>query len=247
MLHRAHVLAFASTFLIAPLARAEAQGALHHTTYTVTPYLWLSGVNGDVGVRDVATNIDLSAMDVLDILKFGFMASGSARMRPYVFAIDVIYSKVGDGTVFAFRGDTGSFSLTQSEWIVQPTAGWSLGDDAEGVDVLAGVRYWNVGADLDVHRPRASNRRSASRSWVDATGGVQGHYAPGWFRVDAGADGGGGGSRSTWQAWGALGATIYGHWTGRLGYRWLGVDYDRNNFLYDTTLQGALFSVSYGF
>jgi len=248
MLQRNKVLAIATTLLMVTSASAAAQypdKPDYH--FAVTPYMWFSSLDGDVGVRAVSTNVSLSSADILDILKFGVMLNGEAHKRPYVGAIDGIYTSVGDGRVFAFRGDTGSLHLDQEQWIVHGQAGLMYGDDVAGFDLLGGLRFWDVSAKLNVDAPRVAAERSGSRSWVDATGGVRGHVAPGWFRFDGEVDGGGGGSRGSWQAYGALGGTVYGHWTGRIGYRWLTVNYDHDNFLYDTTMQGVIFSVSFGF
>jgi opacity protein-like surface antigen len=60
-------------------------------------------------------------------------------------------------------------------------------------------------------------------------------------------DGGGGGSHSTWQTSGSLGVDPSRYWTLGVAYRWLAVDYDRDNFLYDTTTKGFIFGATYRF
>ena len=58
---------------------------------------------------------------------------------------------------------------------------------------------------------------------------------------------GGGGSQSTWQAYGSLGVDPSTYWTLGVAYRWLAVDYNRDNFLYDTTMKGFIFGATYRF
>jgi hypothetical protein len=216
--------------------------------YTITPYAWLTGLSGQVGIGPVASNIDLGVSDVLDMLKFGIMGSAEARKHSWVIAADAIYAKLGAGRTVAFLGETGSLDLTQSETIIQPVGGYTIGNNVWGLDLLGGLRYWNLNASLDVERPRASNEHSGSRSWVDATGGFRFRWVPVTLaRLVIAADGGGGGSQSTWQAYGSLGVDPSSYWTLGVAYRWLAVDYKRDNFLYDTTMKGFIFGATYRF
>ena len=222
-----------------------------HWRFSVTPYLWLIGLHGKVGVRDFVADVDLSPGDILDMLQFGIMGSGEARYGPWVIAADGIYAKVGAGKVLAIRGDTGSLDYKQTETIIQPVGGYSFGPRLGwwGVDVLGGFRYWHLGATLEVNRPSApSNEHSNSRSWLDVTGGLRAHFTPiPAFHITAGGDGGGGGSKGSWQAYGALGYDAWKRWTFSVAYRSLWVNYDHDNFLFDTDSRGALIAVTYRF
>jgi len=210
--------------------------------FEVTPYAWLSGLTGRVGVGSVSTNVDLSARDVLSSLNFAAMATAEGRHGSWVILTDGIYASMGNGAAIAFRGDTGAFSLTQKEVIVQPAAGYTIGNEVLAIDGLVGARYWYIGADLGVDRTRrpTTTERSGSRQWVDATGGARIRWSPADnVHLIAGADGGGGGSRSTWQAYGSFGVDPWEMVTIGLGYRTLSVDYDRADFLFDTRSSGV--------
>jgi hypothetical protein len=208
--------------------------------------VWLTGVSGNVGVGPVASRVDLGVSDVLNSLKFGFMSALEARKHSWVIGADAIYASLGAGRTVAFRGETGTLNLTQRETILQPTGGYTIGGTTWALDFLGGFRYWNLSASLDVDRPRASNEHSGSRSWVDATGGFRFRWVPVPIaRVALAADGGGGGSRGTWQAFGSLGYDLSTRWTFDAAYRWLAVDYNRNDFLYDTDTKGFVFGGTY--
>src|SRR4051794_38997763 len=56
------------TYTTRALSQADTTGQWR---YTITPYAWLTGLSGQVGVGPVASNIDLGVSDVLDMLKFG--------------------------------------------------------------------------------------------------------------------------------------------------------------------------------
>jgi hypothetical protein len=215
--------------------------------YGITPYAWLTGLSGTVGIGPVFSSVDLSAADVLDMLKFGVMATGEARKGPWLIVADGIYARLGAGRTLAIRGDTGSLDLTQRETILQPTAGFTYGDDTNGIDFLAGIRYWNLSSTLDVDRTRRpSNERAMTQQWVDATAGFRVRVAPvSRVRLVAAGDVGGGGSRNSVQAYGSLGYDAWSKWTLGFAYRILDVDYDRNNFLFDTRTQGMIVGATY--
>jgi hypothetical protein len=64
-------------------------------------------------------------------------------------------------------------------------------------------------------------------------------------RFVAGADGGGGGARDTWQLYSSLGYDAWSGWTLGFAYRVLHVNYDRDNFLFDTRTDGIMLGVTY--
>ncbi len=217
--------------------------------FTIAPYFWASSLNGDVGVGPIETHVSQSFSDILDKLKFGAMGYVDARYRPWLFSVDVMYVSLGNAAAVAIRGDTGAFSLTQHQTIVQPMAGYTVGDSTWSIDFLGGGRYWNMGSDLDVVRPNGtSHERSGTVDWTDAVGGVRGTWMPtGGWRLTLGGDGGGGSSRSTWQAYGVVGYEWSSKFGVSLAYRGLWVDYDRNGFLFDTNMNGPLLAASWRF
>src|SRR6185295_18029811 len=166
MHHRSAASAVAAVFVLVGATGASAQ-TVPEWQYSVTPYFWMAGLDGQIGVRSLETNVDMSFGDILDALKFGIMGTAEARHKTYVFGLDGMYISVGDGRSVAFRGDTGTFTLKQSTTMLQPTVGTTFGGSSWGVDGLVGIRYWNLSANLDVDRTRRpSNERSDSRQWV---------------------------------------------------------------------------------
>ena len=236
--------------LAAPGQRAAAQLDSARTwRFNITPYLWLAELNGSVGIGPVTSSVNLSTGDVLDMLKFGAMGTVEARYGHWSIAADGIYVLVGAGTVFGIRGDTGSLSLNQSTTIIQPMGGYSFGDSVWAVDVLASMRVWKLSATLDVDSNlRPSDSHSAARTWVDATPGFRVRWKPlDDVRFVFYADGGLGGSQTTWQIYSSLGYDVWKGLSLGLAYRALNVEYDRNAFLYQTTMQGLVFGLGIRF
>jgi hypothetical protein len=216
--------------------------------FEVTPYGWLQGITGRLGIGRLETPVNASAGDILKALNFEAMLTAEARKGSWVVGFDAIYASVSDVTVFVFGGDSGSIGLTYRETMIQPVGGYQFGDANWGVDVLVGLRYWNLSADAAL-RPSGPHARSGSRNWVDATGGARAHFVyPAWHtRFVLGTDGGGGGSHDTWQVYGSAGYNLSSIWTVGLGYRILGLNYDRNGVLVDTRTKGFLLFGTYRF
>ena len=216
--------------------------------FAVTPYFWLAGLDGKLGVGRVATHVDESFGDIIDALQFAVMGTANARYKSYVFGVDGMYIATGNVKTFAFRGDTGSLTLNLKETMIQPTVGYTFVSATSGFDLLLGLRYWHLSAELNVDPAtnRPPNRRSGSKSWVDGTVGVQGHWNPQKIvRVTLGGDIGAGGSRWTWQAYGGVGADVASWCNIGLYYRGLSVDYDHDDFLFDTNTQGFLIGATF--
>ena len=237
----AMALAVAGAIAVTVSGSAGAQsGNREDWKFVATPYVWLTALEGTVGVGPLASSVDLGATDVFRMLKWGIMGAGEGRKGPYVVGLDAIHASLGTGRSLAIRGDTGSLEFSLRETIIQPVAGYAFGDSALGVDLLAGMRYWNLGTTLDVDRTRRpSNERAMTQQWVDATGGFRFRWIPlERVRFAAAADGGGGGSRETWQVSSSLGFDAWSKWTLGVAYRVLAVDYARNDFLFDTRTEG---------
>jgi opacity protein-like surface antigen len=239
----------AATVLTANSGSASAQvDSSKHWRYSVPPYAWMAGLTGRVGVGPVAANADMAFGKILDMLNFALMAQGEARRGPWSVGADAMYTSLGKGATIAFRGDTGRLDLSQHQTIIQPVGGYAVGDERWSLDFLGGLRYWHMSASLDVDPARRiANDHSASRDWADATAGVRFRWTTPEFRFALGGDGGGGGSRDTWQLYTSLGYQAWERWTLGLAYRWLWVDYDRNNFLYDARMDGFVLGATYRF
>lgn len=217
--------------------------------YNVTPYLWLTELDGRVGIGPVTSSVALSSGDVLDMLKMGAMVTVDARYGPWVGGVDGIYALLGAGRAFGILGDTGSLSLNQSITMLQPMGGYTFGEGRWAIDVLGSLRVWKLSATLDVDsKLRPSDSHSAARTWVDATPGFRVRWKPlDDVRFVFYADGGGGGSQTTWQLYSSLGYDVWKGLTVGMAYRVLDVEYDRNSFLYDTKLQGLVFGLGIRF
>ena len=64
-------------------------------TFTVAPYGWLAGLEGDVGARGRTTHIDASIGDILDNMDIGVMGVAEARYERFGVFTDLNYVALG--------------------------------------------------------------------------------------------------------------------------------------------------------
>ncbi|MEO3432782.1 hypothetical protein [Inquilinus sp. CAU 1745] len=222
-------------------------------SFQLSPYLWMTGLNGDVGTRPRLPTVDVDAGfdEIFEHLDFAFMAVAEARHGRVGALVDVAYLPLSaDGTTpGAHFGDVdvdnttffGTFSL-----------GYRAFDDPAGtVDVLAGVRAWSVDNDVTFTAgllPQVET--GVSESWVDPVVGLRGQVDLGSrFFASAYGDIGGFGvvSDLTWQVYGGVGYRFSDFIAGQIGYRHLSVDYEDDGFVWDVELSGPTVGLSIRF
>ncbi|SFT80813.1 hypothetical protein [Sedimentitalea nanhaiensis] len=79
--------------LILTLAGPLRAQSLPDWEFRLTPYLWMAGLQGQVGTVPglPPVDVDLSFSDILDDLEFGSMVMGSARNGPWVIYLDTTH------------------------------------------------------------------------------------------------------------------------------------------------------------
>ena len=217
--------------------------------FQFTPYLWIAGVIGRGGIGTLSVNIDSGLADDNVHLNFGFMGTFEARRNKLSVVTDLQYSNLGTerptpGPLFS------NASADFKTFIIDSEVGYRIVAELEKgrfVDVLGGVRYWHLRADLNFD-PGLLSARSAtgSRDWADGVIGIRGRAALSKKVFVLGkADIGGGGSKFTYQLFGGVGIGV-GKRTSLIGgYRNLHVNYDKDNFLFDASLAGPILGVSF--
>lgn len=199
-------------------------------TFSVTPYLWLFGMDGDVRVRNTTADIDVGFDDIWDNLDFALMARVEAWKGPLGFYLDPLYGNLG------VEGKAGPNDVDVDSEMILVDFGmlYRVMDqrDAEGrsrtADVSLGGRYYYLKNEIDFAL-LADRAQSSDR--VDLTiGGRYGMDLSDRFGFLVGGDIGGfelgSSSDFAWNAQ-ALGSYRVGE-SGRVwaGYRILDVDND---------------------
>jgi hypothetical protein len=213
--------------------------------FQFTPYLWIAGISGRAGIGNLNVDVNTGITDSDIHLNFGFMGTFEARKNKFVILTDLQFSNLGTDRPSPgpfFSGAEADFRT----FILDTEAGYRILDNPEKgafVDVLGGIRYWHLRTDLTFNAgllPGVTATRS--RGWVDGVAGLRGraHLSPRWFVTGKG-DLGGGGSNFTYQLFGGVGVLVGKRYALIGGYRYLDVDYNKDNFLFDMALHGPVF------
>ena len=222
-------------------ARAEAapgtamDGQWH---FIAAPYFWFAGLKGNVSVKGVADiPIDESFSDVFSHFHFGLLAHFEGRKDRLGFATDVMYMDVhvpvaeGVPVLGQLGLDTTVKSTTVEGDGFYRVAVGGRKDNPAGLDVLAGVRYYDTSAQLNATLPGGADPSSTKEtfSWVDGLVGLR-FRAPLGSRVAVIGRGdiAGLGSKFTWNVEGDLAARLSEHWITGAGWRHMSIDYDKS-------------------
>ncbi|MDF2118926.1 hypothetical protein PY365_25485 [Roseiarcaceae bacterium H3SJ34-1] len=220
----------------------------------VTPYLWASGLSGDISPFKLGPTIgvDKSFSDIMKHLNFGGFINLWARYDRFVVSGDLMYvstteTKVVKGLplIGALKAD-----LDAREFNTTLLAGYRAFDLPQfTVDFLAGARVWSVANSVKVKAPVILSY-SEKFAWIDPVVGVRAFYnftdkVSALVQADAG--GAGVGSKFTWQALATLNYRINDSFSASAGYKVLRVDYHSGGHVFDTTLHGPVIGATYRF
>lgn len=242
-----------------PVLAAEAARPDDSWRFEFTPYVWGAGLDGTVRINDRPRNglsVDQSFSDILDKLDFAAMALFEARTDRWGILLDGVYFKVSEtGSV---SGPRGFVSVSADAEITQQlyslAAAYRVAPGRNPVDLYGGLRYasirWKVdtGVSLPILGTRGRQLED-TKDWVDPFIGARGKYALNerWSLVGFADIGGfGAGSDLTWEVYGGA------HWafsptvTGKFGYRYISIDYDKDDFAYDMGTGGFFVGLGIG-
>lgn len=212
--------------------------------FSVTPYIWCMGLDGDVGVGRVTAPVDVEFADAVKDLKLGGMLAVEANNGTWGVLADACYLKLSDDTVTP-AGDVG---VEVKEWILRGAAVYRLySSEKTLLDLGLGARY--VGTDVEMDWPSERADLSRSKEWTDpiVVARVRQHFTEKWFGVLEGDIGGFGVSSDlTWQLTAAAGYSISERVSMLLGYRYLDYDYKDDGFSYDVATGGVAVGVTIG-
>jgi hypothetical protein len=242
--HRTRRLVLAAGLLACAAREAAAQAAEQGESwrFAFTPYAWISGIRGTIGVGSSTGEVDVAFNEGGEDFEFGFAGLIEARRRRWVARTDFFY--VSFSNEQATSAGT-PVTTGQDDVMLHPEIGYTLlARPWGGVDGLVGARYLNTGLDLS----GPSTEASVDRGWVDGTVGANVRYQPGSrWRLVAKADVGAGGSDFVWQLYGGGGYDLGRCCAIVAAWRLLDLDYDKDNLLYDVRLSGPTFGVTLRF
>ncbi len=156
---------FSLLYPFSPLHAAENEET-SEWTFSATPYVWFSGLNGTVGVRGHKGRIGLSFSEILSDMKISGMMEFQGRKGNQYFFFDGMYLDLSDTEqVYAAMFTDIGVKMTRLQ------AAWGLRVkewESSSLDVFAGLRYWNINSGLTFRTVSVPLRHySKTESWVD--------------------------------------------------------------------------------
>ena len=225
---------------------------------------WITGLQGDFGVRGVVTDQDVKFTDILDRLDMIAVGSLYARYQRWEIFADGQYLKISDtaklpGLLF----DTAHVSLKSA--FAEAFVGYRLINcQRASLSLFAGGRYNYMSGDLRIAKdddPRfpilreklgipTNLRVSGSTDWVDPVIGASGKVhvlkpVSLWAEGDIG--GFGAASDFTWQVSGGLEFQVTRWLWSDVGWRYLKYDYTSGGFTNKTELNGPYMETGINF
>jgi hypothetical protein len=222
-------------------------------SFQIAPYLWLTGIGGDVNGPRESVNVSASIGEVLSHLDGGLMVTGEAHYRRWFLFGDLDLARLSaDGS---WSPIVGTPSATLTEFMFTVNGGYRLIDaPAIKADAMIGTRIFSFDTDISASGglvlPPVSD--SASITWADPilAGRVILPFNDGkapWFATVYGDVGGGPNSDLTWQFFGGLGYNFNKTITSFLGYRYLEIQHSTGRFDFRLNQQGPMLGVAFRF
>ena len=219
--------------------------------FSVTPYVFFSGLKGTVGVQRQSAIVNATFPDIFRNLDFALMGTFEARKGNWMILTDAMYMSLSGKRVTPspFFSD---IDVEVKETIIDPEVGYRVVRRERGaIDLLAGVRIWHVKPHL-TFQPRILPLVDVeeSKNWADPVVGVRGiaNVSPRVFvtgKFDVG--GFGVGSDFTGQAFGGAGFQLKPRIALVGGYRYLRADYVNEGFVFKTTMNGIVLGAKFKF
>lgn len=214
-------------------------------TFTVAPYLWVTGQEGKVATLPPLppAEVDISFGDVIDNLDMALMGLAEARKGRFGISSEILYLSVSAGAELSgpeFSGADYEEDLLSATF----AASYALTQDKDHLlDAVAGVRFWDLDNTLELKAGDFPDTTvSAQESWNDLFIGLKGKtrvndhwYLTGWSYAAVAGD-----SDSFWDVFGGAGYEYSDTFSLVVGYRHQEVDYEKGDFLFDVELSGPI-------
>lgn len=226
-------------------------------SFRLSPYIWFAGLKGDVGTIPPLPSapVDISASDALSDTEASFMILLDAKKQRHGFFADLLYSDVQSDEELVPQPIGLDMKSTTKTTIFTLAYQYELyKQDQAAVDLLAGVRYWDIDSELKFKGGLgilAGRKIKNDESWFDPALGLKGRAPLGssQFYVEGGAGVGGFGVGS--DLFYELSANIGYQWSKSigtaLGYRMFDVDYEDDGYVYDVKQQGWQIGLTWAF
>jgi hypothetical protein len=211
--------------------------------FELAPYLWVAGIDGNVTIDGEEYDLSSDFSDIIDQTKFGGSFIFAANRGQWVNFAQLDYLALENDDVET-RFSRSDVEIESDSLLLTATTGYrfALGQ-RHSLDLMAGLRYVALDAEIDDRRRSSSSSRDIYDAVVMVRPMMQ--LADHWqlmlsFSVGTGD------TDLTWEVFPEI---IYqpGEWKFRFGYRNLNFDYEDGDDELDFSMRGLLFGVGFVF
>ena len=227
-----------------------AAGAAEGWSHEVGLYGWLAGLEGTVGIGDVAEEpVSATFDDLAGFVDFAMAGHYEVRGPKSVFLADISYTGLGSERDAEVLNQPVTVKTDLDQWIIELAGGFRV---APKFDVLVATRFYILDTGATVSSIDEEQSGSVSDSWIDIFLGARYHTTFGskWFASVRG-DIGTGGSDFAWFGQASLGFKFSEHWGAVAALRVLSLDYTGDEgasyLRYDVTQSGLGLGLGYQF
>jgi hypothetical protein len=214
--------------------------------FSVTPYLWMSNIKGDLTVINQNVPVDLEFTDVLSNLKMAGMLHAEAKKNKLTFMIDAFYAKLGvDKERTGFFNNTQKIKLRLKEILFEGGLGYTFAQTGGfSMDALIGLRYFNVNTNLKFNDQVITD---TDIDFLDPYIGVR--FLNEWnkWALSGRADIGGFdiGSNHSYKINGLISYKFSKSFVTSVGYQLYQPDYQKDSFRYNIANEGFLLGFTF--
>ena len=246
--------AAASTLTAGPVeSSAPAPTPENPWSFTLTPYGWMTSIDGTISAGDRSADVDIAFKDVLKHLDMTMMMTAELRYNRWSFTGDLVYARLHDD----IAPPAGILFSSTHEVLKETIGTFELGyrvvdSKTTFLDLFAGARVYNFYSQIrlipNLGNPGVNN--SGTQTWADPIFGLRGRYfvSRAVFLNFYGDIGGfGAGSDLSWQVLGGVGVQAARWCDVQLGYRALGFEYGSGNGKQEITTHGPIIGATIRF
>jgi hypothetical protein len=132
--------------------------------WRITPYVWGTGLSGDIALGAVGREVDLEFSEILDVLTGTALIHIEAANGDHLLFGDLVWLQVEPEDEIATIGGVAEAELDST--IIE--LGYARDGDALGYEV--GLRYWDLDIEID---PALAAGIVRGDSWADVFGGIR--------------------------------------------------------------------------
>ncbi len=213
--------------------------------FSAAPYAWLVGIKGEIGPEANPASVDVQFSDLTDRFDWGAIGAFETRYRNrWIGIVEGLYAELDESGTAPQGGPNmmtppgGPLDVEMDMSLGTAYIGYRTAGSKATFDCLVGGRWLYTKSYLRF--PKTMTRK---QDWIDPIVGVR-IFAPfsskGSVSLEADLGGFGIGSDLVWQVVPLAAYRFSDTLAGRVGYRYLDIDYKKGNYALDVAFQGWL-------